>query len=144
MSLYSLEEICEGCTLAVFHTCCKKFCRCIDKHEYDANGYNCTCFYKKPGKVQEIGPTDASASWAFLEPRIVASWAFKYLPDCTERDDFRHIFLDQPSKRDALLLEVKKLCDMIVNSKPDQTVKGQIESLALSVGHHPEVLNAQP
>jgi len=28
MSLFSHEEICRGCTYAVFHECCKSFCKC--------------------------------------------------------------------------------------------------------------------
>jgi len=33
MSLFSDEEICAGCTHAVFHDCCKKFCHCdIEKN----------------------------------------------------------------------------------------------------------------
>ena len=28
MSLFSNEEVCEGCLHAVFHDCCKSFCRC--------------------------------------------------------------------------------------------------------------------
>jgi hypothetical protein len=28
MSLYTLEEICDMCDNAVFHTCCGQFCHC--------------------------------------------------------------------------------------------------------------------
>ena len=37
MSLYSPEEICEGCLNAIFHVCCNKFCSCaIDaQNTYD-------------------------------------------------------------------------------------------------------------
>jgi len=28
MSLFTFEEICEGCENAVFHDCCGRFCRC--------------------------------------------------------------------------------------------------------------------
>lgn len=43
MSLYSEEEICEGCDHAVFHDCCKKFCHCKIKMEQLANDLNGTC-----------------------------------------------------------------------------------------------------
>lgn len=38
--------------------------------------------------------------------------------------------------------EVKRLCDMIVNSPPDTTIKGKIESQAFGVAHHEFILNA--
>ncbi len=47
MSLYSHEEICEGCTKAVFHECCSKFCHCEDNHEQSTNGYDGTCEYRE-------------------------------------------------------------------------------------------------
>jgi hypothetical protein len=47
MSLYSLEEICEGCIHATFHDCCNSFCRCGIKVSDDVNGYNGTCKKKE-------------------------------------------------------------------------------------------------
>lgn len=59
MSLFSHEEICRGCTYAVFHKCCRSFCKCthpdgdatdnlkgkcenkLCKHEYESDGGNC-------------------------------------------------------------------------------------------------------
>jgi hypothetical protein len=46
MSLYSEEEVCQECKKAVFHKCCKKFCRCKDGNEAYRNFYNGTCEYK--------------------------------------------------------------------------------------------------
>ena len=43
MSLYTHEEICEGCVNAIFHECCNKFCHCIIDAEGDVNCYNGTC-----------------------------------------------------------------------------------------------------
>ena len=40
-----------------------------------------------------------------------------------------------------LLIEVKELTDTIVDSSPNTTIKGKIESMALMIGHHPLVLN---
>lgn len=37
--------------------------------------------------------------------------------------------------------EVKSLCDKIVNSPPSTTIKGDIESAAFILAHHPFVLN---
>lgn len=42
----------------------------------------------------------------------------------------------------GVLSEVQHLCNKIVNSPPDTTIKGEIESLAFMLGHHPLVLNA--
>ena len=39
--------------------------------------------------------------------------------------------------------EVKRLCDMIVNSHPDTTIKGKIESQAFLIAHHEFIINAQ-
>jgi hypothetical protein len=49
MSLYSFEEICEGCNNAVFHSCCEKFCHCTLNLTQDANGMDNTC----PGHSDE-------------------------------------------------------------------------------------------
>ena len=43
MSLYTLDEICEGCQRAVMHDCCGRFCRCRGSHEREADGINGTC-----------------------------------------------------------------------------------------------------
>ena len=43
---------------------------------------------------------------------------------------------------EQLLKDIKKLTDIIVGSKPDTTIAGEIESMALEIGHHPLVLNA--
>lgn len=43
---------------------------------------------------------------------------------------------------DQLLRDIKKLTDIIVGSKPDTTIAGEIESMALEIGHQPLVLNA--
>lgn len=40
-----------------------------------------------------------------------------------------------------ILFEVKKLCDLIVNSKPETPIKGEIESLAFNISQHPDILN---
>lgn len=47
MSLYSYEEICEGCEYAVFHECCNSFCHCKDDATDQANCYNGKCLNKK-------------------------------------------------------------------------------------------------
>jgi len=40
----------------------------------------------------------------------------------------------------GLLKEVNDLCQLIVGSPPDATIKGRIESLAFSIGHHPDII----
>jgi hypothetical protein len=55
MSLYTHEEICVDCNLAVFHCCCKKFCRCLEGHENEVDGIACSCAYKPSEKVKHIG-----------------------------------------------------------------------------------------
>jgi hypothetical protein len=40
-----------------------------------------------------------------------------------------------------LLKEVSDLCELICNSSPDTTIKGEIESKAFMLGHHPAILN---
>lgn len=42
---------------------------------------------------------------------------------------------------EALLVEVRKLCKIIVDSHPNTIIKGEIESLAFYIGHHPFVMN---
>jgi hypothetical protein len=37
MSLYSHEEVCEGCVSAIFHKCCRKFCSCLGGHQEDVD-----------------------------------------------------------------------------------------------------------
>jgi hypothetical protein len=44
MSLFSNDEVCETCRKAIFHDCCKTFCRCIDDH--DINGISGDCDFK--------------------------------------------------------------------------------------------------
>jgi hypothetical protein len=39
------------------------------------------------------------------------------------------------------LTEIKRLCDIILNSPPDTPIKGEIESLAYTIGHCQEILN---
>lgn len=46
MSLFSHEEICEGCPSAVFHTCCDKFCHCKDGCEHDADAIMGVCEHR--------------------------------------------------------------------------------------------------
>jgi hypothetical protein len=44
MSLYSHEEVCVACIYAVFHNCCKSFCKC--EIGANINGYDGTCSSK--------------------------------------------------------------------------------------------------
>lgn len=46
MSLYSREEICLGCSKAVFHDCCGSFCKCKDGLDEGINAYHGTCEFK--------------------------------------------------------------------------------------------------
>lgn len=46
MSLFSYEEICEECSDAVFHDCCKKFCKCLTDHKSDCDHVHGQCPYK--------------------------------------------------------------------------------------------------
>jgi hypothetical protein len=39
--------------------------------------------------------------------------------------------------------DVKRLCNLILGSPPDTTIKGEIESLAWKIGHHPSILNCE-
>lgn len=48
---------------------------------------------------------------------------------------------DEKNELNELLSEVKELVSIICGSSPDRTVKGEIESLAFSIGHHPCVMN---
>ena len=43
--------------------------------------------------------------------------------------------------KEALIM-TQNLCYTIVDSSPETTIKGKIESMALELGHHPCVLNA--
>jgi hypothetical protein len=42
-----------------------------------------------------------------------------------------------------LLKDVNRLCSIICNSSPDTAIRGEIESLAFSIGHHPLILGAE-
>lgn len=44
---------------------------------------------------------------------------------------------------EAIFSKVKDLCNLICNSSPDTTIKGEIESKAFYLGHHPEILKAE-
>lgn len=43
---------------------------------------------------------------------------------------------------EELFTKVKRLCEVITGSPPDTTVKGEIESLALEIGHFRQILDA--
>lgn len=43
-----------------------------------------------------------------------------------------------------ILAEIKALCQLICNSPPETTIKGEIESRAFMLGHFPDVLNSAP
>ena len=45
MSLYTEEEVCEGCRNAHFHKCCGSFCYCREDHKI--NGMDDTCDFKE-------------------------------------------------------------------------------------------------
>jgi hypothetical protein len=47
MSLYTHEEICEGCISAIWHYCCEKFCSCTLNHKEDCDFYKGKCFHKE-------------------------------------------------------------------------------------------------
>ena len=53
MSLFSHNEICEGCIHAVFHTCCNNFCRCKEGHEQEVDHIKCECEYKSEEEKEE-------------------------------------------------------------------------------------------
>ena len=40
-----------------------------------------------------------------------------------------------------LYADVKELCDLIINSPPNTTIKGRIEELAFMIAHYDEILN---
>ncbi len=44
-------------------------------------------------------------------------------------------------EEDDLLKNIRKLVSLICNSKPETTIKGEIESLAFLIGHDPIVIN---
>lgn len=46
------------------------------------------------------------------------------------------------AERVELDSEVNRLCQLIVNSPSNTTIKGDIESLALLLGHHPNIIGA--
>jgi hypothetical protein len=46
MSLYTHEEICMNCGHFIFHSCCDKFCNCLEEHESEVNFMNGECDYK--------------------------------------------------------------------------------------------------
>ena len=41
---------------------------------------------------------------------------------------------------EGLIRDAKRLCDIIVDSVPETTIKGEIESCALLFLHHPTVM----
>jgi len=50
MSLYSMEEICEGCIHGVWHRCCGTFCHCEGQCQDDDTGISFTsgtCDFKE-------------------------------------------------------------------------------------------------
>lgn len=51
-----------------------------------------------------------------------------------ETDEHRQLYLKSICYK-AIMEDSKKLCDIIVNSKPDTTIKGDIEGLALHISH---------
>lgn len=51
MSLYSQEEICDGCYFSKFHTCCNKFCKCIIDKEDQLDYITGKCAYKMKYKT---------------------------------------------------------------------------------------------
>ena len=57
MSLYSPEEICCDCELAVFHPCCKTFCHCSGHHESKRNHILGTCMERE--EMQNLSSTVA-------------------------------------------------------------------------------------
>lgn len=67
MSLYSKEEICEGCVYGIFHKCCNKFCKCSQNHENDANPMSGRCKFKKKGKMITIEDRDLISDKKFIE-----------------------------------------------------------------------------
>ena len=48
----------------------------------------------------------------------------------------------QQEEISQLLCEVRNLCMVIVGSSPETKIKGEIESLAFGLAHHPLILNA--
>lgn len=55
----------------------------------------------------------------------------------------KEIYLEERAKDTALLYkQVRKLCMIICNSPPDQTIKGEIEAMAYAIAHHLFILNA--
>lgn len=51
-----------------------------------------------------------------------------------ETDEHRQLYLKSICYK-SIMKDTKKLCDIIVNSKPDTTIKGDIEGLALHISH---------
>ena len=47
MSLYSQDEICKGCVLAIFHKCCGSFCKCLEDYDVVADYTKGKCEYRK-------------------------------------------------------------------------------------------------
>jgi len=43
---------------------------------------------------------------------------------------------------ETIAVKAKALCNLICNSPPTTTIKGEIESLALELGHHDKVMNS--
>lgn len=46
-----------------------------------------------------------------------------------------------PVMRSLPLKDIKRLCDLIVNSPPNTTIRGEIESIAFGIAQHPDILN---
>lgn len=49
---------------------------------------------------------------------------------------------DAEYENTKLFADVRILCDLICNSKPETPIKGDIESIALDIGHYPQIMNA--
>ena len=58
MSMYSMEEICDGCQYAAWHSChhCfnseRHFCRCMINHELDVSHLFKICEFKVDNKYK--------------------------------------------------------------------------------------------
>ncbi len=47
MSLYAMEEICDGCLNAVFHECCRSFCNCKAQRKVIISNRDGSCSHRK-------------------------------------------------------------------------------------------------
>ena len=71
---------------------------------------------------------------------------YKYLVDNTPFGHWKQRAEAAEAKlkeAEAIFSKVKDLCNLICNSSPDTTIKGEIESKAFYLGHHPEILKAE-